>query len=79
MVRSGFSELMFLEPVCILNAWGCVWPEQGIACWRFFEVFTKVGLFGLSPDYLLGQALPDLWSGMVNVCYCCKLNNMLNM
>ena len=20
-----------------------------------------------------------LWSGMANVCYCCKLNNMLNV
>ena len=41
----------------------------------FFVVFTKVGLFGLSPYYFRGQ----VWPGMANVCYCYKLNNMLNM
>ena len=42
-------------------------------------VFTKTGLSGLSPDYFKGQAWSDLWPGMANVCYCHKLNNMLNM
>ena len=42
-------------------------------------VVTKIGLFGLSPDYFRGQAWPDLWPEMANVCYCHKLNNMLNM
>ena len=42
-------------------------------------VVTKTGLSGLSPDYFRGQAWPDLWSRMANVCYCHKLNNMLNM
>ena len=42
-------------------------------------VFTKAGLLGLSLDYFRGQAWPYLWLGMANVCYCCKLNNMLNM
>ena len=42
-------------------------------------VFTKNGLSGLSPDYFRGQAWPDLWLGMANVCYCHKLNDMLDM
>ena len=45
----------------------------------FFMVLTHSGLSGLSLDYFQGQAWPDLWSGMANVCYCCKLNNMLNV
>ena len=44
-----------------------------------FVVFTKTGLSGLSPDYSLGQAWPDLWPGMANVCYCHEFNDMLNM
>ena len=39
----------------------------------------KIGLFELSPDYFRGQAWPDLWPGMTNMCYFHKLNNMLNM
>ena len=39
----------------------------------------KTRLSELSPDYFRGQAWPDLLSGMANVCYCHKLNNMLNM
>ena len=74
-----FSELLFSESVCILNAWSCVWLEQGIMCWMFCVVFTKSGLFGLSPYYFLGQAWLDLWSGMTNVCFCCELNNVLNV
>ena len=42
-------------------------------------VVTKTGLSELSPNYFQGQAWPDLWPGMANVCYCHKLNNMLNM
>ena len=45
----------------------------------FCEVFTKNGLSGLSPDYFLGQAWPDLWPGMANMCYCHEFNDMLNM
>ena len=45
----------------------------------FCEVFTKIGLSGLSPDYFLGQAWLDLWPGMANVCYCHEFNDMLNM
>ena len=48
-------------------------------CWMFYVVFTKTGLSGLSPDYSLGQAEPDFWPGMVNVCYCHEFNEMLNM
>ena len=44
-------------------------------CWMFCVVLRKAELFGLSPDYFRGQA----WPGMTNVCYCCKLNNMLNV
>ena len=44
-------------------------------CLMFCVVFTKIGLSGLSPDYFLGQA----WSGMANVCYCHKFNDILNM
>ena len=42
-------------------------------------VFMKTGLSGLSPDYFLGQAWPDLWPGMANVCYYHILNDILNM
>ena len=42
-------------------------------------VIKKIGLSELSPDYFQGQAWPDLWPGMANVCYFHKLNNMLNM
>ena len=42
-------------------------------------VLTQARLFGLSPNYFQGQAQQDLWPGMANVCYCCKLNNMLNV
>ena len=45
----------------------------------FYVVLIKAILSRLSPDYFHGQAWPDLWSGMANVCYCCKLNNMLNV
>ena len=62
-----FPELLFSEPVCNQNAWDCICPEQGIVCWMFCELFTKTGLSGLSSDYFLGQAWPDLWSGMANI------------
>ena len=42
-------------------------------------VLIKSGLFVLSLDYFRGQAWPNLWPRMANVCYCCKLNNMLNV
>ena len=74
-----FPELLFPEPVCNQNAWYCIWPEHGIVCWMFCEVFTKTGLSGLSPNYLLGQAWPDLWPGMTNMCYYHEFNDMLNM
>ena len=74
-----FLELLFSEPVCNQNAWDCIWPEQGILCWMFCEVFTKTGLSRLSPDYFLLQAWPDLWPGMSNMCYCHEFNDMLNM
>ena len=45
----------------------------------FCEVFTKIGLSGLSPDYFLGQAWPDLWTGMANMCYYHEFKDMLNM
>ena len=42
-------------------------------------IFTKNALYGLNPDYFRGQALPNLWPGMTNVCHCHKFNNMLNL
>ena len=42
--------------VCNWNAWDCIWPKQGIACWMFCVVFTKTGLSELSLDYFRGQA-----------------------
>ena len=82
-LRNGplwFPELLFLEPVCNRNAWDCIWPEQGIACWIFFfGIYKKTGLSGLSPDYFRGQAWPDLLSGMTNVCYCHKFNDIMKM
>ena len=42
-------------------------------------VLIKARLSGLSPNSFRGQAWLDLWLGMANVCYCCKLNNMLNV
>ena len=81
-LRNGpfrFPELLFSELVCNRNAWDCIWPEQGIACWMFSVVFTKTGLFELSPYYFRGQAWPDLWPRMTNVCYCHKFNDILKM
>ena len=46
---------------------------------EFCVKITKVGIFGLSLDFFQGQVWPDLWSEMANECYCCKLNNMLNV
>ena len=51
--------------------------ELRVGC--FIVVLIKAGLSGLSPDYFCGQAWSDLWLEMTNVCYCCKLNNMLNV
>ena len=51
--------------------------ELCVGC--FCVVLIKSGLSGLSPYYFRGQAWPDLWVGMANVCYWCKLNNMLNV
>ena len=42
-------------------------------------VLIEAGLSGISLDYFRGQAWPDLWPRMANVCYYCKLNNMLNV
>ena len=81
-LRNGpfwFPELLFSKPVCIRNAWDCIWPGQGISCWMFCVVFKKTGLSRLSQGYFRGQALPDLWLGMANVCYCHELNDILNM
>ena len=81
-LRNGlfwFPELLFSEPVCNRNAWDCIWHEQRIVCWMFCVVFTKIGLSGLSPDYFLSQAWPDLWPRMTNVCYWHKFNDILKM
>ena len=80
MVRSGFRNF------CFRNRF--VTEMLGTACGQSRE--SRVGCFvwylqkitrlsELSPDYFRGQAWPDLWPGMANVCYCHKLNNMLNM
>ena len=45
----------------------------------YLQKKKKTGLSGPSPDYFLGQAWPDLWPGMANVCYCHKFNDILNM
>ena len=45
----------------------------------FCGIYKKTGLSGLSPDYFRGQAWPDLLSGMTNVCYCHKFNDILKM
>ena len=51
--------------------------ELCVGC--FVKYLPKTGLSGLSPDYFLGQAWPDLWPGMANMCYCHEFNDMLNM
>ena len=45
----------------------------------FVWYLQKTGLSRLSPDYFQGQAWPDLWPGMTNVCYCHKFNDILKM
>ena len=77
-VHSGFWRLCF---------WNWVVSEMPGAAYglskklhaEFWVKITKVGIFGLSLDFFQGQVWPDLWSGMANVCYYCKLNNMLNV
>ena len=79
MVRSGFRNFCFrnrfvtemLGTACGLSR------ESHVGCFVWY--LQKTGLSELSPDYFRGQAWPDLWPGMANVCYCHKLNNMLNM
>ena len=79
MVRSGFRNFCFRNWFVTENAWDCIWPEQGIVCWMFGVVFIKIGLSGLSPNYFRGQAWPDLWPRITNVCYCHKFNDILKM
>ena len=42
-------------------------------------IYKKTRLYGLSPDYFLGQAWSDLWPGMANVCYCHKFNEYVKL
>ena len=51
--------------------------ESHVGCFPWY--LQKTGLSKLSLDYFRGQAWPDLWPGITNVCYGHKLNNMLNM
>ena len=80
MVRSGFWNFCFrnrfvtemLGTACGLSR------ESHVGCFVWF-LQKKNGLSELSPNYFRGQAWSDLGSGMAKVCYCNKLNNMLNM
>ena len=81
-LRNGplwFLKLLFSGLVCNRNAWDCIWPEHGIACWMFCVIFKKTRVSGLSPDYFRGQAWPDLWPRMTNLCYCHQFNGILKM
>ena len=44
---------------------------------NFCVIFTTSRISGLSLVFSRGQVRPDLRQGMANVCYYCKLNNML--
>ena len=39
----------------------------------------KLDFLDISPNYFRGQAWPDLWPRMTNVCYCHKFNDLLKM
>ena len=43
----------------------------------FCVIFIKARISELSLDFFQGHVWPDLWLRMVNVCYYCKLNNIL--
>ena len=46
--------------------------ELCVGC--FVKYLQKTGLSGLSPDYFLGQAWPDLWPGWL--IYVIAMNSM---
>ena len=78
MVRSSFRNFCFWNRFVtemLGTAYGLS-RELRVGC---LCGIYKTGLPELSPDYFRGQAWPDLWPGMANVCYCHKFNNMLNM
>ena len=79
MVRSEFRNFCFWNRFVfeMLGAAYGLSRELRVGCFVWY--LQKTGLSGLSLDYFRGQAWPDLWPGMANVCYCHKLNNMLNM
>ena len=79
MVRFGFRNFCFWNRFVSKMIGVAYGLSREIVCWMFCVVFTKTGLSGQSPEYFRGQAWPDLWPRMTNVCYCHKLNNMLNM
>ena len=75
MVRLGFQNFYFRNRF-VSEMHGAAYGmsrELRVGC---FCGIYKIWTFGLSPDYFRGQAWPDLW---LNACYCCKLNNMMNM
>ena len=79
MVRSEFRNFYFWNRFVfeMLGAAYGLSRELSVGCFVWY--LQKTGLSGLSLNYFRGQAWPDLWPGMANVCYCHKLNNMLNM
>ena len=83
MVRSGFRNLCFRNRfVTEMHGTACgMSRESHVGCfvWYLQKKKKKIGLSKLSPNYFRGQAWLDLLPGMANVCYCHKLNNMLNM
>ena len=79
MVRSGFWNFCFRNwfvTEMLGTAYGL---RRELRVGFFVWCLQKTGLSGLSPDCFLGQAWPDLWPRMTNVCYCHKFNDILNM
>ena len=79
MVRSGSRNFYFRNQFVIemlRTAYGLS-TELRVGC--FVLYLQKTRLSRLRPDYFRGQAWPDLWSGMTNVCYCHKFIDILKM
>ena len=79
MVRSSFQNFCFRNRFVteMLRTAYDMSRELRVGC--LCGIYKKIGLSRLSPYYFRGQAWPDLWSGMTNVCYCHKFNHILKM
>ena len=78
MVRSGFWNFCFWNRV-VFEMFGAAYGLSRKLLVEFLCDIYKSWNFWTKSKFFRGQVWPDLWPRMANVCYYCKLNNMLNM